>query len=168
MIGGIAHNLKTPIFSIAGALEGVDGLIKEYDESIDDEAVTVEDHRSIAHDMLEWTDKVKGYLSYMTDIITAIQLQISSGQGKITDQFTIMELIKYINILMKYELKQNLIDLEVNCKIDENTKIEGNINSLVQVLNNLISNSIQAYNQKDDEKKTIILDIYEKKLLMSK
>ncbi len=162
MIGGIAHNLKTPIFSIAGAVEGLEDLVDEYRESISDDSVTIEDHKDIAKDMYNWTEKIEGYLSYMTDIITAIQLQISSGQGKITDQFTIMELIKYINILMKYELKQNLIDLEVNCKIDENTKIEGNINSLVQVLNNLISNSIQAYNQKDDEKKTIILDIYEK------
>ena len=29
MIGGIAHNLKTPIFSIAGGLEGLSDLINE-------------------------------------------------------------------------------------------------------------------------------------------
>lgn len=36
LIGGIAHNLKTPIMSIAGATQGLENLIKEYDESIDD------------------------------------------------------------------------------------------------------------------------------------
>ena len=98
----------------------------------------------------------------MTDIITAIQMQISSGNGKTTDEFTITELIKYINILMKYELKHNLIDLETNIKIDENTKIKGNINNLIQVLNNLISNAIQAYGKSED-KKVIILNIYQEK-----
>ena len=32
MIGGIAHNLKTPIMSISGAAEGLNDLIKEYAE----------------------------------------------------------------------------------------------------------------------------------------
>ena len=36
LIGGIAHNLKTPIMSIAGAVEGLTDLIKEYDESVED------------------------------------------------------------------------------------------------------------------------------------
>lgn len=34
LIGGISHNLKTPIMSISGAAEGVLDLIKEYEESI--------------------------------------------------------------------------------------------------------------------------------------
>ena len=29
MVGGIAHSLKTPIFSISGGLEGISDLIKE-------------------------------------------------------------------------------------------------------------------------------------------
>ncbi len=35
LIGGIAHNLKTPIMSISGAAEGLTDLIKEYDASIE-------------------------------------------------------------------------------------------------------------------------------------
>lgn len=34
LIGGIAHNLKTPIMSIAGAAEGLTDLIKEYEASV--------------------------------------------------------------------------------------------------------------------------------------
>lgn len=162
MIGGIAHNLKTPIFSIAGAIEGIEDLIKEYRESISDPTVTVEDHRDIAKDMYGWTEKISGYLSYMTDIITAIQMQTSAGYGNSDDSFTIKDLIKYINILMKYELKHNLINLETKIEIAEETQIKGNINNLIQVLNNLISNAIQAYGKSDNEK-TIVLNIYENK-----
>ena len=34
--------------------------------------------------------------------------------------------------------------------VDENTTIHGDINSLVQVINNMISNAIQCYNGKPD------------------
>ena len=159
MIGGIAHNLKTPIFSIAGAIEGIEDLVQEYKDSIADPTVTVEDHKDIAKDMYGWTEKISGYLSYMTDIITAIQMQTSAGYGETSESFTIKELLKYINILMKYELKHNLIDLETRVELDEETKIKGNINNLIQVLNNLISNSIQAYS-KTEKEKVIILNIY--------
>lgn len=160
MIGGIAHNLKTPIFSIAGAIEGIEDLSKEYKESIDDKTVTIEDHKEIAKEMLNWTDKIKGYLSYMTDIITAIQMQTANNEQAIDDKFSIKELIKYINILMKYELKQSLIELKVTCQVDEEKVIKGNINCLVQIINNLISNAIQAYNGTGNQ--LIELNIYEK------
>ena len=48
LIGGIAHNLKTPIMSISGGIEGLKDLINEYDDSIGDEQVTDEDHHQIA------------------------------------------------------------------------------------------------------------------------
>jgi len=161
MIGGIAHNLKTPIFSIAGALEGLEELTKEYQESITDPTVTIEDHQEIAKDMYDWTEKIQGYLSYMTDIITAIQMQTSTTQGKTNETFTLKELVKYIHILMKYELKQNLIDFQMNLQMAEETKMVGNINILIQVLNNLITNAIQAYS-KEEKNKKIVLDIFEK------
>ena len=162
MIGGIAHNLKTPIFSIAGAIEGLEDLTQEYRESISDEMVTIEDHKDIAKDMYSWSSKIQGHLSYMTDIITAIQMQTSSEYGKMNNSFALKELIKYINILMKHELKQNLVKLEVKLEIDEETKINGNINNLIQILNNLISNAIQAYSE-NEKNKRIILNFYENK-----
>jgi C4-dicarboxylate-specific signal transduction histidine kinase len=160
-LDGIAHNLKTPIFSIAGAMEGLEDLIKEYQDSISDSTVTIEDHKDIAKDMRDWTDKISSYLSYMTDIITAIQMQTSGNNSTENDSFTIKSLIKYINILMRYELKQNLIDLKISNKVDDDKIIYGNINSLIQVLNNLISNAIQAYPQ-NEENKIIELNIYQK------
>ena len=48
MISGVTHNLKTPIFSISGATEGLTDLINEYRSSIDDPSVTIEDHKEIA------------------------------------------------------------------------------------------------------------------------
>ncbi len=145
MIGGIAHNLKTPIMSIAGAMEGMKDLIKEYDASIDDPEVTKEDHHAIAKDMSEWVEKVDSYDTYMSDIITAVKGQSVNMNDNISSIFTIKELLNRINILMKHELKKSFITLNVVNKIGDDAKLVGNINSLVQVINNLISNAIQSY-----------------------
>ena len=61
LIGGIAHNLKTPIMSISGAAEGLSDLIKEYDSSIGDPEVNEQDHHDIAKDMSEWVKKIREY-----------------------------------------------------------------------------------------------------------
>lgn len=145
MIGGIAHNLKTPIMSIAGATEGLLDLTKEYDISIGDPEVTNEDHHAIVKDMNEWIEKIKEYTEYMSNVITAVKGQAVNFADETSDSFTINEAIKYIDVLMKHELKNALVSLNIDVQTDSNTAIKGNINSFVQVINNLISNAIQAY-----------------------
>lgn len=145
MIGGIAHNLKTPIMSIAGATEGLLDLTKEYDISIGDPEVTNEDHHAIVKDMNEWIEKIKEYTEYMSNVITAVKGQAVNFADETSDSFTINEAIKYIDVLMKHELKNALVSLNIDVQTDSNTSIKGNINSFVQVVNNLISNAIQAY-----------------------
>ena len=152
LIGGIAHNLKTPIMSIAGATQGLENLIKEYDESIDDPLVNSQDHHDIARDMEEWIPKIRAHLEYMSDIITTVKGQaVASLSTDDIEEFTVAELIKRVNILMKHELKNAYIYLNVLMKIDENQIIHGNVNVLVQVINNMISNAIQAYDGKHDQ-----------------
>ena len=167
MIGGIAHNLKTPIMSIAGATDGLEDLITEYKESIDDPEVTKEDHHAIANDMSSWIAKIRTYDSYMSDVITAVKGQAVNMNDEKPILFTVKELFNRVNILMKHELKNALVTLNIEYKINENTKILGNINSLVQVLNNLISNAIQAYNGKPNQNIDLIVDNKDDKLLIS-
>ena len=167
MIGGIAHNLKTPIMSIAGAMEGMTDLIKEYDESIDDPEVTKEDHHAIAKDMKEWVTKVNSYDSYMSDIITAVKGQSVNMNDDNFSVFTVGELLNRINILMKHELKNAFVTLNVLTKTSEKTKIVGNINSLVQVVNNLISNAIQSYDGVPNNVIDLIVDKKDDNIIIS-
>ena len=151
LIGGIAHNLKTPIMSISGAAEGLNDLIKEYDSSIGDPDVTDKDHHDIAKDMYSWVCKIKEYSEYMSDVITAVKGQAVVMSEQDTFNFTVEELVKRVDILMRHELKNSLINLKTSINTDKNIEIQGNVNSLVQVINNMISNSIQAYNGKTNK-----------------
>ena len=168
LIGGIAHNLKTPIMSIAGAVQGLENLIREYDESIDDPLVNSQDHHDIAKDMEEWIPKIRAHLEYMSDIITTVKGQaVASLSSDDTEEFTINELIKRVNILMKHELKNAYIYMNVVMKTDENQVIKGNVNSLVQVVNNMISNAIQAYEGKHDQNIEMIVNKKENNIVIS-
>ncbi len=145
MIGGIAHNLKTPIFSVAGGLEGLSDLINEYDASIENPSVTDADMHDIAKDMREWIDKLKGHISYMSDVITTVKGQTTTLADNATIDFSITELFKRVDILMKHEIKNALATLEIQNNVGDAELLNGNINSLVQIINNIISNSIEAY-----------------------
>ena len=167
MIGGIAHNLKTPIMSISGAVEGLGDLIKEYDLSIDNSGVTSEDHHAIAKDMSEWTEKIKTYLEYMSDIITAVKGQAVNFAEEEQHTFTVSELVKHVNILMKHELKNAIIYLNTDMKCNPNAEIKGSLNSLVQVINNMISNAIQAYNGEPEKNIDLIVKKVGKNIVIS-
>ncbi len=167
LIGGIAHNLKTPIMSISGAIEGLSDLIKEYDSSIDDPEVNHQDHHEIASDMNELIVKIRDYIEYMSDIITAVKGQAVTLSESDTIYFTVDELVKRVNILMKHELKNAIVYLNIGVKTNEDLALKGDINSLVQVINNMISNSIQAYNGKPEQKIDLIVEIRNNDLIIS-
>ena len=134
-------------------------LIKEYDASIGDPEVTADDHHEIAKDMEEWIEKTKTHLSYMSDVITAIKGQaVAFSDNSTFTSFTVDDFVKQVNILMKHELSHSLVELEEILQVPNDTVVNGNINSLVQVVNNIISNAIQAYNGAPGQK--VIMDIY--------
>lgn len=145
MIGGIAHNLKTPIMSLSGGIEALHDLVTEYRESISDPQVTLEDHMEIAREMEEWLDKMKPYCRYMSDVISAVKGQAVQMNDSSTDKFTVEELLKRIKVLMHHELKISHCNLNIQSSIDPNTEIKGELNNLVQIFDNIISNSIQSY-----------------------
>ena len=79
----------------------------------------------------------------------------------------IEELLKRVNILMRHELKNAIIYLNISVKVDEHKLIHGDVNSLVQVINNMISNSIQAYQGKTEQNIDLIVEEKDNKLYIS-
>jgi len=167
LIGGIAHNLKTPIMSISGAAEGLNDLVKEYDTSIGDPEVNEQDHHEIAKDMSTWIAKIKTHTEYMSDVITAVKGQAVTLSNEEEITFTVGELLKRVNILMKHELKNAIVYLNVKMLTDEGSIIHGDVNSLVQVINNMISNSIQAYNGKPEQNIDLLVEKENNNLVIS-
>ena len=148
LIGGIAHNIRTPIMSISGAIEALKDLAYEYRDSIDDKSVTEQDHKEIAKEMLTWLEKMRPYCAYMSDVISAVKGQAVQMNASTMVKFTVDELIKRVDLLMKHELKKNHITLSIDSQIDMNSEIKGEVSNLIQVFDNIIINAMHAYEGK--------------------
>ena len=145
LIGGITHNLRTPILSISGAVEGLTDLVTEYGESIGDEGVTEADHREIIRDMSEWLEKIKIHCAYISDVISTVKGQAVEYNRSSDNSFTLDEFLKRVDTLIKGELKKSCCTLRTQIEVDTNLEIAGDVNSLVQMFDNLIINAIDAY-----------------------
>ena len=94
----------------------------------------------------------------MSDIITAVKGQAVNMNDDTPTVFTIDELLDRVTILMKHELKNAFVSLNIIKKINGSTSLIGNINSLVQVVNNLISNAIQSYESSNGGTIDLVID----------
>jgi len=148
MIGGLAHNLKTPIMSISGCVVAAQALVDECEESLDDEQVTQEDYREIYGEMRDWFQKIKESSAYMSDIITAIKGQATNISTDDTTTFTIDEMLKRSMLLMRHELLNSGCQLKIQKNEEEAISLRGDINNLVQVMGNLLTNAIFAQKEK--------------------
>lgn len=148
LIGGIAHNLKTPIMSLSGSIMALEELVAEYRESVEDEGVTTEDHYEIADEMTSWLSKMKPYCSYMSDIISTVKDQAVQMNASAEREFSVDELIKRVKLLMTNELKRYHCTLDIENDLKKLVLLKGDINNLVQVLDNLILNSKDSYGGK--------------------
>ncbi|HEX9061352.1 MAG TPA: HAMP domain-containing sensor histidine kinase [Clostridia bacterium] len=145
LAGGIAHSLKTPIVSIADTITIVEDLVKEYEESVEDPRVTSEDHKAIAEDMKKNLESIRSLIKYMNGIISTVKNQSSDLSSVVNSSFTVEELLNSLLVLMNDELKKNSCKFNTFINIDTHRTINGDIRNLVQVLNVLVSNSIDSY-----------------------
>lgn len=153
LIGGVAHNLKTPIMSMAG---GIAIIKKDTNKLYTYLGNNNDDIKKLITEINLWHERGQTYLCYMTDIINAIKNQLKDFDQNKAESFIIKNLIKDTVLLMSYELKKNKCKLIQEINIDDSIEIVGDINSLIQVLDNLINNAISAvkYNR------NIILSAY--------
>jgi signal transduction histidine kinase len=166
LIGGIAHNLKTPIMSVAGGIDQVEWLVQEYAASVSDPEVTAEDHAEIAGEMQKWLGRMKMHMGYMSDIISTVKDQATTFANTDLTWFTLDEMLKRVKILMQHEIVKNKCNYKEDVQADISARIGGDVNSMVQVLDNIIVNAIQSYDGKGGD---IILKVIreENTLLMA-
>ncbi|HIS32164.1 MAG TPA: PAS domain-containing protein [Candidatus Limivivens intestinipullorum] len=158
MVGGLAHNLKTPIMSVSGSLTAMEKLVQESRISIGDPEVTAEDYREIYGEMDTWIDRMRDACAYMSDIISAVKGQASSMSVSESRDFSVEEVLKRVYLLLRHELTKKNCNLQPSGDMDiHKTFIHGDINNLVQVLTNLVSNSIDA--QVPQGRRDIFVDV---------
>lgn len=145
MIGGIAHNFRSPIMSIAGYIEDLKDLVNEFKESLDNPCVLKDDYIDIANDMMKDLNDMQPYCSYMSDLLSAVRGQAVQLNATTHYSFTVEEVVTRIELLVNFELKKYNCKMNIELHVDPHIQIAGEVSNLVQILNNIIYNAIQSY-----------------------
>ena len=142
MMDAVAHQWKQPLNSISMMTDMLkddfkDGLVDE--EYIDEMTETT--HMQIAH-MVNTLSEFRNFFRPAQD----------------SKDFLVSECIGSVQILMKDELLKNTINLTVD--VQEDITINGLINEFKHLFLNLLSNSIDAFNEKNIQNREIIIRSY--------
>jgi signal transduction histidine kinase len=152
LIGGIAHNLKTPIFSCSGGIDIIAKKIQKIDELIYgsdiDKELKERYENELSREIIKWKDRIKEYLLYMGNIISITEKQIISSSNVTNAEFKIKDVTNQLNTLIGEELKEANCSLKFNMTCDENIRIKGHIYDIIQIVINLINNAKDSYENK--------------------
>jgi len=160
MIGGISHNLMTPIMSISCLSSALQDLSNEYLESIGDESVTTEDHYEISSEIGEWIKKLKKHNAYMSNVISTVKGQTVQLNANSNKNFNIDELVNRIMFLKNSNITIKKSNFKMFVDADSSIVISGDISNIIQVLDNLIKNAIQSYCDKELNECKVELSIW--------
>jgi len=144
MMDAVAHQWKQPLNSISMMTDMLKDDFKdgEVDEEYIDE-MTETTHMQIAH-MVNTLGEFRNFFRPAQD----------------SKDFLVSECVDSVQILMKDELLKNTINLSID--IQEDITINGLINEFKHLFLNLLSNSIDAFNEKNIQNREIIIRSYVK------
>jgi len=160
LIGGIAHNLKTPLLSSSGGIQIIKRDTAKLYEYIRTKHDDVEYLNKLMNEINDWQNRISEYIIYMSDVITTVKGQVKEFEQIEVEKFSIEELINKVKLLMSFELKKHNCKLIEKIDIGYEEIIKGNINSLLQVFNILLTNAIEASAETKD--KIITFGAYKK------
>ena len=158
LIGGIAHNLKTPLLSSAGGIHIIKKNTAKIYDYIQSEYTNFEYVTKLINEINDWQNRISEYLIYMSDVITTVKGQVKEFEQIDEDEFSIKEFINKIKLFMSFELKKYNCKLVEKIDISYDEVIKGSINSLLQVFIILLTNAIEASEENED--RTISLGAY--------
>lgn len=131
MMDAVAHQWKQPLNSLSMMN---DMLLDDFRNSLVNEEY-----------LIDMTETVNSQIDHMVNTLS--EFRTFFRPSKKTEKFSLKECISSVQVLMKDELIKNNVELDV--EIDGEIVINGIINEFKHLFLNLISNSIDAFNERE-------------------
>jgi len=144
LTAGVAHEINTPLGASLTSLKLLQDLVDEYQSSIDDPAVNLNDHRDIATEMNRLVHSTQQWVQKAAAHIRSLKTHVGSPQQGESRSFSVMRVIDDTRMLLSHRLRLSQCTLTVSCA-SSNPTLSGDPGKLGQVLTNLIVNAIDAY-----------------------
>jgi len=142
MMDAVAHQWKQPLNSLSMMNEMLKDDFK--DNLVDEEYID------------ELTQNTQIQIEHMINTLNEFRTFFRPSKG--SEEFCLQECINSVSILMKDELIKNNINITLELK--DNIKIDGLSNEFKHLFLNLISNSIDAFNEKELQSRDIFIRSY--------
>lgn len=149
MITSVVQNLKVPVLRLTNCGDRMEEITQEYLAAMQKGDLSETEAKELILELKQNLLSQKTSISLINEVLNAIGEQNQRiGEDK-TAFFTIKELISRMEFLLNDKLNAERCSLKITLRLDEETKVKGTLNNLVQVLVNIITNSVQAYNKKE-------------------
>jgi signal transduction histidine kinase len=147
LTAGLAHEMNTPLSAVLNSLKVIKDLAEEYSASIDDPQVVAADHHEIAKEILLNTRSAAEWASKAAAYIRSVKSHGRETRPGTTQRFFVGDVVADARALVAHRLRT------ATCVIDyaespESVSLEGEPGRFGQVLVNLISNAIDAYEER--------------------
>ena len=146
MIGSVVQNLRAPVLRLSNSMENIASIIDECQKQINEKSITPDEFVEIIREIKQNLQSQRSGLESFESILSAITMQTESLIVENDKVFSLPELITRVEFLLKDKLNEAQCTLKTTNNCGAEARIKGDMNSLVQIIQALIMNSIQAYN----------------------
>ncbi|NOT56079.1 MAG: GAF domain-containing protein [Deltaproteobacteria bacterium] len=144
LTAGIAHEMNTPLGASMNALSLLQSLVDEYQQSIDDPAVTGHDHQEIATEMVQLVQSTRQWVEKASSHIRSLKAHTRDLQRNQQVEFSILQTVEETRSLLANRLRLSQSTLSVTCT-ETTPSLYGDPGKFGQVLTNLVANAIDSY-----------------------
>jgi len=150
LAAGIAHEVNTPLAAVLNALKVLEDLGREYQDSIGDVLVGESDHREIAAEIVDSVGSATAWARKAAAYISKMKLHGREPSQTAPASFEIATVVAETRALLDYRLRGACGRIDF---VDESVPVNliGDPARLGQVLVNLVTNAIDAYEDSGTE-----------------
>jgi signal transduction histidine kinase len=157
LTAGVAHEMNTPLAAIRATLAELDKLTKEYESSLGDPEVTLDDYREITQEMRQAVELGQRAAELSTGFVRSIKSQIRDLGPRERLQFEVAPVIRDSLLLLNYELRHRKCAANLEVTSDP-IFLQGSPGRFAQVVTNLVVNAIDASAEKGGGRITLHLE----------
>lgn len=158
LTAGIAHEMNTPLATVRASLAELDKLTHEYEISLGDSGVTLEDYREITREMRQALQLAQKAAELSASFVRSIKSQIRELTPQERLQFDAVQAIRDSLLLLNHELRRGKCVANFETEA-EPVQLFGSPGRLAQVVTNLVVNAIDASARNGGGRITLRLEI---------
>jgi signal transduction histidine kinase len=144
LTAGFAHEINTPLIGVMNTLEVIGDLGRAYAAAIDNPAVGPAEHHGIARELIAAAQSASTWSSQAVACIRTVQSHGSQACGAAPQRFAIRDVAEEARGLMAHRLRTAGCRVEL-AEDSPGLKLVGDRSQFGQILVNLITNAVDAY-----------------------